>query len=164
MFEKLYESYIVRSPCKNRHRQLAAHPCAPGSMHRPAAYTLYTYCTRCADALFISTPSKHKRKNKEGNSMMQLQLEMQESDRHTESDRRGSCPTKPNLTTPEIVDQFPCRTLFVSNTSLRPFNNFIRHNTVFAHCIQCMCNLPLGKSNKKKLDFMVEHLKLIKNL
>jgi len=32
----------------------------------------------------------------------------------------GSCPTKPNLTTPEIVEQFPCRTLSVSNTFLRP--------------------------------------------
>jgi len=28
----------------------------------------------------------------------------------------GSCPTKPNLTTPEIVEHFPCRTLY----SVRP--------------------------------------------
>jgi len=34
--------------------------------------------------------------------------------------RHESCPTKPNLTTPEIVEQFPCRTLSESNTFLRP--------------------------------------------
>jgi len=45
------------------------------------------------------------------------------------SDRHGSCPTKPNLTTPEIVEQFPSRTLSVSNTFLcpLPYASYMQH-------------------------------------
>ena len=41
----------------------------------------------------------------------------------TESDRRESCPTEPNLTAPgmpKLSTSFPCRALSVSNTFLRP--------------------------------------------
>jgi len=34
--------------------------------------------------------------------------------------RHGSYPTKPNLTTPEIFEEFPRRTFSVSNTFLCP--------------------------------------------
>jgi len=43
--------------------------------------------------------------------------------------RHGSRPTKPNLTTPEIVEQFPCRTRSVSNTFLRPGITLSQHVT-----------------------------------
>ena len=62
----------------------------------------------------------------------------------TESDRHGSRPTKPNLTAPEIVEQFPCRTLSVSNTFLRPcFNDWNRWRLKWSNILKAFFSARL---------------------
>jgi len=73
--------------------------------------------------------------------------------------RYGSCPRKPNLTTPELVERFPCRTLSSVPSTLRlqyqsKLGNPIRIRVLEVAYAQPACSMALNRWSLKRAWYL----------